>query len=401
MRLDTVTLTLVSMPIIALQGMLLLYSWSRNREVRALAWWGAALVMAAIGLTLLLTRGIIPFWLSVTAGNAAVFFAQALFWSGFRVFERRVVHVPWLFAGPLVWLAACGIPAVYKSDETRVLLSCLLVTLHMAAAVREIWRGRHEVLGSRNPIIAVIVLHILFTLSRTTTGGLFGEVADPQLAQLQRLTVLSYESLLFAMIVSFLLLNLVKERIEAEQRSIASRDPLTGTLNRRAFVERGRDLLDRARRAGRPCALVIADLDHFKSVNDRFGHAAGDQVLTGLSCLAGRALPTGGLLVRLGGEEFGLLVTGTQAMAGALAERIRADLEATRFETEHEAFRVTVSMGVATTEDVGHILDALMAAADVALYQAKSRGRNRIEAAADPDLVATGLTNRDGLALAA
>lgn len=404
MRLDAVTLTLVSTPIIALQGVLLLYSWNQSRESRALAWWGASLILAATGLALVLARGAIPLWISISAGNATVLLAVALFWSGFRIFERRRVRLPWMLAGPTLWLAACGVPAVYKTFELRLALASALVTAYLLAAASEVWRGRAERLGSRCPIIVILGIHMAFTISRSFMGGAFRTGSQAGAAPPSSMAVMAYESLVFAIVASFLVLNLTKERIEAEQRAIAACDPLTGTLNRRAFLERAREMLDRTRRARQSCALIVADLDLFKSVNDRFGHAAGDRVLQGLAHVASEHLPGGSLMVRLGGEEFAFLLAGNQAGAGPIAERLRAGLEATRFETQHEAFSVTVSIGIATTEDVGHVLDAMMAAADVALYRAKALGRNRVEATGlpEPEPAEAGeLTEYERLALAA
>lgn len=197
----------------------------------------------------------------------------------------------------------------------------------------------------------------------------------------------AFEGLMFAVTSAFLLLAMTKERVEAEQRGIAAQDSLTGTLNRRAFLADGRVLLDEARRTGRPCSLLLLDLDHFKQVNDRFGHGVGDHVLRAFCGVALRTLPGDALFARLGGEEFGCLLAGPdEAGASRVAEAIRTGFAASRFEAEGQGFGVTVSIGMATSDDVGHILEALLAAADVSLYGAKNAGRNRVVRLGDAPL---------------
>jgi diguanylate cyclase (GGDEF)-like protein len=172
--------------------------------------------------------------------------------------------------------------------------------------------------------------------------------------------------------------------VEAEQRLIAARDPLTGARNRRAFMTEGRDLLDRLRRDGQPCSLQLLDLDHFKRINDRHGHGAGDQVLRTFCAAASRILPGDALFARLGGEEFGcLLPLADEAQAREAAEALRTAFANYRFEADGQPFGATVSIGIATSDDVGHILDALLAAADLSLYSAKGSGRNRVVSLAE------------------
>lgn len=269
-------------------------------------------------------------------------------------------------------------PVVYKHFDLRVLLASIVSALYACLAAGEVWRGRRDGLRSRDSIVVVLVAHAAFLLSRYPTLHLWGEVEEHTVFSLAWAASHAFETLIFTVTIAFLLLTMSKERVEAEQRSIAARDPLTGVLNRRSFVEDARRALDRARRAGRPCALLITDLDHFKRVNDRFGHAAGDEVLRGFCATATRVMPEGALLARLGGEEFACLLDGGAGSASELAGRLRRDFAARRFETDHEVFTATVSIGIGLSDDVGHILEALLAAADVALYEAKAEGRNTV-----------------------
>ncbi len=190
--------------------------------------------------------------------------------------------------------------------------------------------------------------------------------------------------------VGFLVLQ--KDRAEEEATKLAVTDPLTGTFNRRTFLDLAEKEIARSRRSQAPLALVMFDLDLFKSVNDRHGHLAGDYVLKRFVEVARMCLRQEDLLVRYGGEEFCLLLPDTDTDdAAALAERIRGATEYSLFvfndgKTE-KPISVTVSGGVAkldpnTEEDV----DSLVARADEALYAAKAGGRNQI--AVFPDNVA-------------
>ena len=175
------------------------------------------------------------------------------------------------------------------------------------------------------------------------------------------------------------------------ERDVARRqaleDPLTGLANRRCLDERGADLVAAA--DGRPLAAAVIDLDHFKQVNDRHGHEAGDRVLQAVARWLRMTLRADDLAARNGGEEFVLLLPGTGAdEAAALVERVLADLRQVEHGTGSDRFVCTFSAGVAELEP-GDTLTRLLARADDLLYRAKAAGRNRVETA-PPAAAATG-----------
>lgn len=161
----------------------------------------------------------------------------------------------------------------------------------------------------------------------------------------------------------------------------ATHDALTGLLNRRSGIPRLEKELSRSLRYGSPLSLVIFDIDHFKDVNDNYGHAQGDAVLRDLSRLAHRDLRQNDMLARWGGEEFLLMLPATD-LAGARmrAERLRKQIAEAFLGGNHQ---VTISAGVAQLQR-GMGIDDLLASADRALYAAKERGRNRTELAGAP-----------------
>jgi diguanylate cyclase (GGDEF)-like protein len=170
-------------------------------------------------------------------------------------------------------------------------------------------------------------------------------------------------------------------RLFQEVERLSSIDPLTGLYNRRHFNAAAQVEFARAIRFGLKLAAMMMDIDHFKSVNDRFGHATGDAVLIGVArvCLAAIRLPD--LHARYGGEEFCFLLPETD-LAGAvtLAERLRAEVAGLRFEANDEGFGVTASVGVAEWQADTDSVEALLVRSDHALYQAKQSGRNRVVA---------------------
>jgi diguanylate cyclase (GGDEF)-like protein len=155
---------------------------------------------------------------------------------------------------------------------------------------------------------------------------------------------------------------------------LATTDPLTGVLNRRAFFEQAQDLCARAETGG-PLSAVMLDIDHFKRINDSFGHEAGDETLRGVA----QALTVDSALVaRLGGEEFAMLLAGRKvSAAGDVAEDLRQRIERLQFATRNQVLNLTCSFGVSEWQ-AGDTIDRLLMRADVALYAAKSGGRNRV-----------------------
>jgi diguanylate cyclase (GGDEF)-like protein len=168
--------------------------------------------------------------------------------------------------------------------------------------------------------------------------------------------------------------NASRERLIAELRQSLSRDALTTTMARSAFLEQAQDLM----RAGGRLALLVVDIDHFKTINDTHGHQAGDLVLRSFGECLMRQVRPGDLVGRLGGEEFGILLRDVDAAgAGRVAERMRKAVEELQVTAGDERIRITISVGLARFED-GYTLPTLLDHADQALYAAKRAGRDRV-----------------------
>ncbi|OIQ81797.1 response regulator PleD [mine drainage metagenome] len=179
--------------------------------------------------------------------------------------------------------------------------------------------------------------------------------------------------------VTFGFVLMLDYRLVMDLQKIASRDMLTGALNRRRLEEEAERLWARRSRTGDTLAVMMIDIDHFKSVNDRYGHQAGDEVLRHLAAIAQASIRVDDYFARYGGEEFCILLPSTtEKEAFSLAERLREAYAARTMEFAGKPLNSTISIGVADSAQAGLEFSSLLATADQALYRAKHEGRNRV-----------------------
>jgi len=174
------------------------------------------------------------------------------------------------------------------------------------------------------------------------------------------------------------------KKLQFELEDMAKTDSLTGMANRQAFMERANGEFNRARRYSRSLSVIMIDIDHFKSINDQYGHAAGDQVLRQLGQQCHSRLRDSDFLGRIGGEEFALLLPDTpQDSAFHVAERMREELSNTSIVLDNGiTLGITASFGVASVSEEDIDFNAMLHRADVAMYNAKHGGRNQVKSAA-------------------
>jgi len=255
---------------------------------------------------------------------------------------------------------------------------------------------RYEVTYTRAALLAAVTFSLIAVLvfvgiymlqdslgldAAARTGA--GDLLVPRLREMQ----VYLGVLVAALTVSASVFSTVLARMGERQRLLSRRESLTGCFNRRAFYELFPREVERARRLGQGIALVFLDLDHFKGVNDRYGHETGDHVLQQLSSRLRGIIRETDLLFRWGGEEFVILLPHTgSAEAPALAERIRAAVAERPFVAtdSHHTVAITVSVGVVGTTSWPVDADALLSRADAACYRAKEAGRNRVETETPP-----------------
>jgi diguanylate cyclase (GGDEF)-like protein len=254
----------------------------------------------------------------------------------------------------------------------------------------ELWRERAEPLLSRWPIIVVLVTHAIMLTARMITVLSTPILSHADLFRSPAFAVMAFGTVLYTITLAFLLLSMSKERTERQHKIAALVDPLTGLSNRRAFIADAEGLIAARSSRSEPLAVLVADLDHFKKVNDKFGHAVGDRVLRAFADTVRRTAGGSDLAGRLGGEEFAIVLPGrSEESAITLAERIRRAFAESAAEVGGHAVTATVSIGVAVSRIGVHDLAGLIGQADQALYQAKAAGRNRVAAFDDAGTVAS------------
>jgi diguanylate cyclase (GGDEF)-like protein len=381
MHLDVQTLSVVTVFITALLGALLIFAGLQNRSIRAPMWWGVAHIVNAGGLGLMSLRGAAPDFVTIEFANALVLVGYGLTWSGARIFDGRPVRPFLVLAAPAIWLALNRLPAFAASAGLGVMVVSTMLALFALSTAWEFWRGRDEPLMSRAPSVVVLLAYGAALLARVPVILLMPAFDGNAFLIAVLLALPTFGTLLFTVVLAFLQLNLTKERTELKYKINSLVDPLSGVANRRAFIDGAARLLARQEIDQEPLAVLLFDLDHFKHINDRFGHAVGDAVLQSFADLATATLGADVLFARIGGEEFAsCLPVGDLDEAYAIAERVRRNFAAAAARFGNDELMPSVSVGVTIGCDSQAKVADLLTVVDRALYRAKELGRNRVEA---------------------
>lgn len=373
--LDIPTLFFVAVCVTALLGLVLISAWLKERDVRALAWWGAAYLIGAAAMVLWTApQALIHIPPEINGG--LIFVACGMIWNGVRLFRGRRVLPLAAFSGAIAWVILSHIPVVGGTPGGRSMLGAVIVAVYTFFIAFELWRERRKARQSSPAAIIVPLLHAAVFLIPI---GMHLFLPEEFAVVWQQLFVL--ETVLYAVGTAFIVLLMVKDHHVHIHRTAASTDHLTGLLNRRAFLEAARRLSAYSCKRGQPVTFMMFDLDHFKSINDRFGHAIGDEALKVFSASVRLSMRADDVIGRLGGEEFAAIVPAGSDIASKIAERVRANFEGAGAIIGGHVIGGTVSIGAACGVITENELEMLMARADNALYKAKHAGRNRVHRA--------------------
>jgi diguanylate cyclase (GGDEF)-like protein len=393
MVLDQATLFAVATGITGLLGVFLIMLWIQERSIRALGWWGAAYLMGAAAVTLGGTQdalGVIP----TEIPNVLLFVACGMIWSGARLFHGRRVLPGAMFFGAVVWYIAMQQPGFVQSVYARIVLSSLVIAGYAFLTAFELRRERRRELFAHWQSFAIPLLHSAVFLAPVSLFVLL-----PARASVDRLFALfAFETVIYVVGTAFVVVVMAKERVALVHKTAAMTDLLTGLFNRRAFLEAGDRLIAQRARSSLPVSVLVFDLDKFKSINDRFGHAVGDAALKVFANTASTNMRATDVIGRFGGEEFVAVIPGNAADATMVADRVRMAFQAVGLEIAGHPIGATVSVGVASALAPVE-LDDMLARADAALYRAKNSGRNRVESAGEGPLVLPGNAGSDVPAL--
>ena len=376
LALDIATLSVVGICVVALLGLLLLFAWRQQRNVPALAWWGSAYLIGASAIALWGSPSS-PAYLASEIPEALAFVACGMIWNGVRLFHGRQLQPVAAFAGATIWILFCRLPGFTDGSSARIVVGVIIVAVYTFFIALELWRERRKSLFSRTAALVVPSLHAAIFLIPLVMRALWPDAATSWL------TIFALETIIYAIGAAFIVLVMVNDRHVTIYRSAASTDHLTGLTNRRAFMESARAMGEHRAKLGEPVTLLMFDLDHFKSINDRFGHAVGDDALKLFAQVARASMRANDVIGRLGGEEFAAIVPEPMEVATKIAERLRGAFQAAGVTVGPHAVGATVSIGAATSYAPATDIDALIIRADSALYCAKRDGRNRICTAED------------------
>ncbi len=383
--LDLRTIVFLSGAIGALMSVVLFFMHrSHGHAIPGIKAWAWGPLTIFISTLLLGTRDLAPDWVSLWLGNIALILGCMMMLAGTRHFYDETLP-RWTWAALAVASAALFWWGPLHPDyNVRLVVVTVLMAALQAHHFHTVWRHDRFSFAARFVLVVLAGIVLLMVIRAVSVpwsppgANLFTPTS------LQSTYIGGYAFGLMTLTLGYVLL--VSERLRQQLQHLISHDTLTGALSRHTLFERAREDLERAQRTGRPLTVLMLDLDHFKEVNDRHGHLAGDQVLRDFALRASSELRKIDRLGRFGGEEFVAILPETDvAQASLVAERIRASQTA-----QAHLPHCTVSIGLATEAHVDSHrpaqtqLESLIARADKALYQAKSTGRNRISVAPAP-----------------
>lgn len=379
------TILLMLMILLGIAALSQLAIWYFNRHIHGLGHWAGAYAFALLSSANLLFRSYHAEILWVVSSQLSQFFVAYLIYAGIRSYlGLPALRRSWMW----FLLAALVVLSFYFTvlepvRDARIIISSLVTGVLFVMSAKTIATGGALRFPARYLFSIPCAIHGLFALGRIPYvlqmhGQSFDTFNTSTLPPL-----LLIESTIALVMMSFGTLMLANEHITNELRRLAETDTLTGIFNRRSFMVLLNKALSATRRFESPLSILLVDLDHFKKINDTWGHKQGDVALGHFVTIAMSCLRGEDVLGRMGGEEFAVFLPNTSlGDARAVAERLRARVAAIPLGIESGPIHITISVGVVqcresdTPEDVLH-------RADSAMYRAKENGRNRVEISED------------------
>ncbi len=353
-------------------------------NIRGIRYWAIANLCAALGLGLaffydVATPG--PNW-AVVWGSTVIALAINLQYLGIQAFKNRCSN--WRIALLLVatvFLQSVWFGVLHPDVSARSIANSLLYAIGFAACARALLidieaplKTAYWFTGLSFAMLFVVVL-IRATVLALAVPGEFTNLYS----QIPINPWSFFIASLLQLCVTFGFVLMLNYRLVADIQKLASRDVLTGAFNRRHLEEEAVLQWARHLRTGDTLAIMLIDVDDFKSINDRYGHPTGDEVLRRLVAIAHNTIRIDDYFARYGGDEFCILLPSTSAEeAHVLAERLRTTYATAAMEFDDKKPCSTITIGIADSMYVGLEFASLVAAADQALYQAKQAGRNRV-----------------------
>lgn len=346
--------------------------------------WAAGLWSLTLAHGLFGLRGVVDASLSIVMGNALLSMSLALMGESLCQFHARRPHRLLLWA-PVLTTLLSGVVLLH-APPARVLVGTAVYAVQVVLLLAMLVRARAQTRGRGRALVILSWLLVLPLLALRAMAAWRGHDVLADLSGTSLTLGLTFTIVLSGALFGTLgFVLMTRERAERHIRQMAMFDELTGLASRRSVLEALAQQVALARRSGRPLTVLMLDIDHFKQVNDQFGHLAGDAALRHVASILRARFRRQDLLGRFGGEEFLAMLPATSAAEGGLvlAETVRAALAAAPAGAVGESgLALTVSVGVAEVAPrAAASIEAVLRAADLAMYRAKLGGRNRVELA--------------------
>lgn len=393
MQLDLRTLFIVLVTLYACLGFVCLFLPYRTPGSHGVIFWGYGMLALAAGMAGLALRGVAPQFISVVLANFLIFVTFLFVLRSVRSAQEQGSTVSgWAVIGAALLLISY-FTYVQPHTRIRIVIFSIAVAILVVRPVLVLIAAAPGPSRRARTFTAVCLAGVGFAMLvralLTTQWGTNADLLAPDLVQFGSVLLFG----VFAVLATLGVVWIEIERLRADLAQLAMIDPLTAILNRRAFMLEYEREVSRCMRENTGLALAIFDIDHFKNVNDTYGHLVGDQVLRRIADTLRASLRVHDVLGRYGGEEFALLMPGADT-AAALAgtERVRLAVCERPIEAGPLSIPVTISAGVASYGVNGADWESLLRSADGALYEAKRAGRNRVVAAQGPAAAHCGST---------
>lgn len=374
------TLLLVQIGITALTTLLLVAASLSADALKEQRLWAIGNVVVCLGMAVG-TLTSLPEIVHGGISYALIGLGLALILRGLRLFCDQDLAWTWIVGITLLAFLIPAYFAVVQQNQTfRLVVSCVyLGGINLMCAIT-LARGLHGIIRSTMwPSVGGFAVLGLSLVVRAAYLAI--DTAKPMATQAVEtyMGVTILVASLAQVAIAFGLIMLVSHRYVEKINRLTLMDGLTGTLNRIGLERLGQRILLRARQSQRSVCLAMIDADHFKKINDNHGHPAGDQVLIHLAALLMAQLRPSDLVVRFGGEEFVLILDGSnEETSYRVADRLRCLVEESVVIAGSVDIRYQISIGLSSSDKSGYLLQKLIADADAALYQAKQEGRNRV-----------------------
>ena len=377
------TLLILATILMGIMTMMLMAAWRFNRQIAGFGLWAGSYFFGTLFCVSLMVRSAVPEIWSVIAAQSLLFLMAYLNLRGTRAYVGRPQGAPGYAALAALLLIAISayFTAIQPDPGIRFTLSSLFAGVIFLRCARTIAQGKVAKFPARHLYAAVCGGHGAFLLIRPWlfslgNSGLFDATQAIAVSQFVMI-----EAIAAIVLMAFGIVMLANEQVTLELRNIAERDPLTGVFNRRSFLTLLDKSISQSERMPAALSIMLIDLDHFKRINDTWGHRSGDEALRHFVAVATPCIRNGDIIGRVGGEEFAILLPNTGLSdAEAAANRLCSEVAAKPLDNEHGAIALTVSIGV-THHLRGEAPEVTLHRADNAMYMAKNGGRNQVKVA--------------------